>query len=124
MSRLEKYIKEASQGHPLPESKMDGITSSNPEEILPRTSSCHPKPTRDAEQFLLSLLRVTPFFDLFQYIASNHYNGKNEKSKLLKLKNRHPAYFHVCFCLDIFFRFIVLSVLIAVSNIVLWKILI
>jgi hypothetical protein len=115
MSKLDKYQKEAREAKEevAPEKPVE-VLSSNSQEMreLPREV---PSPSDDPGKFLVGLLKVAPFSNLFDFVASCLFLGKTANAKAIKFKAAHPWFFRVCFSLDIFTRFSVVVLLLAAA---------
>lgn len=122
MSSFDKYQKEIPDSD-QPPVKPKKVLTSNPKEAGSDQESNLPSPTEDAGKLLVLLLRVAPFFSLFECVANRSLVGKSVALKVSKLKSAHPRLFWLCFIFDFFIRSIVVGILLAASGYALYKIL-
>ncbi len=123
MSKIQDYHKQAQS---VTEERPDNprplsVNASNPKEAKP--GKIDGTPSKETEQFLISLLSSEPFWQFFEHLADRHYTGRNISQKIIKLKNAHPYYFHTCVMADILLRIIVLTILISSASTAIFKIL-
>lgn len=123
MSKIREYIEQAeSVVEDIPEiQKPFPVNASNPKEA--KGSLTNGTPSKEPEQFLISLLNIQPFWQLFEHLADRHYQGKNISPKIIKFKKDHPCFFFTCVNFDILLRAFILSGLVAAAFRALYKIL-
>lgn len=104
MNKIQDYYKQAqSATEEMPEnSKQLFVNASNPKEAKP--GKIDGTPSKETEQFLISLLSIEPFWRFFEHLADRHYPGRNIQQKIIKFKKVHPYYFHTCVISDIVLR--------------------
>lgn len=124
MTKIRDYIDQAdSAAEVMPEiPKPFPVSASNPKEEEKNTI-INGTPSNEPDQFLISLLMAQPFWQFFEHLADRHFQGKSISLKVIKLKIAHPCLFHTCVTLDVVFRFIIFSGLVAAAFRALYKIL-
>lgn len=108
MTKLQKYQRQVQEGSP-PQESLD-IQASNPRPLSDqRRGSNQPvgNPSSDGANFLASLLSVTPFFDLFEYIADRSCSAKTSPTRNIQLKAKHGWFYWLCTWGDTILRLIV-----------------
>jgi hypothetical protein len=122
MSNFDRYKDQISSNELPPQKPVSSsVHASHPTEPPNDSGRAFPNLHDNPGNFLIALLRFTPFFSLFEYVGDRCSLGKNRVIRVSKFKAVHPVWFRICFAADFVLALAVTIILILAAAVVLYK---